>query len=180
MTSDHHTEYLAKAVSALTPEGRKRADELLDELAASVGDNGWIAKFAWVREAEVDLGRTGLTPPDADPGLRLTKQQLDELISGFTTIRDLGTEGAGYADVGLKAAVEQGIILGPRMVVVTRAIVATGSYGPKGAPEIKLPQGAEEADGIDGLAHAVGDQVGQRAHHWSLPRGLLLFERAII
>ena len=88
MMSDHHTEYLAKAVATLTPEGRKRADELLDELAASVGDNGWIAKFAWVREAEVDLGRTGLTPPDADPGLRLTKQQLDELISGFTTIRD--------------------------------------------------------------------------------------------
>ncbi len=56
------------------------------------------------------------------------------LGSGFTTIRDLGTEGAGYADVGLKQAVAQGIIPGPRMVVVTRAIVATGSYAPKGSP----------------------------------------------
>src|SRR6516162_10849823 len=54
------------------------------------------------------------------------------LAAGFTTIRDLGTEGAAYADVGLKQAVEQGIIPGPRMLVVTRAIVATGSYGPKG------------------------------------------------
>jgi imidazolonepropionase-like amidohydrolase len=85
------------------------------------------------------------------------------LDAGFTTIRDLGTEGAGYADVGLKAAVEQGVIPGPRMVVVTRAIVATGSYGPKGAPEVKLPQGAEEADGIEGIAHAVRDQAGRGA-----------------
>ena len=54
------------------------------------------------------------------------------LVAGFTTIRDLGTEGAGYADVELKQAVEQGIIPGPRMLVSTRAIVATGSYGPKG------------------------------------------------
>ena len=54
------------------------------------------------------------------------------LMAGFTTMRDLGTEGAGYADVELKQAVEQGIIPGPRMLVATRAIVATGSYGPKG------------------------------------------------
>src|SRR5437868_5485797 len=66
------------------------------------------------------------------------------LLSGFTTIRDLGTEGAGYADVGLKQAVEQKISVGPRMLVVTRAIVATRSYAPKGfAPEWRLPQGAD-------------------------------------
>ena len=69
-------------------------------------------------------------------------------MAGFTTIRDLGTEGAGYADVELKQAVDQGIIPGPRMLVATRAIVATGSYGPKGfALEWRVPQGAEEADG---------------------------------
>src|SRR4029078_1668580 len=56
----------------------------------------------------------------------------DTLAAGFPTIRDLGTEGAGYADVELKDAIEQGIIPGPRMLVSTRAIVATGSYGPKG------------------------------------------------
>lgn len=85
------------------------------------------------------------------------------LDSGFTTIRDLGTEGAGYADVGLKQAVEEGIIAGPRMTVVTRAIVATGSYAPNGfAPEVKVPQGAEEADG-DALTRVVRDQIGRGA-----------------
>jgi imidazolonepropionase-like amidohydrolase len=86
------------------------------------------------------------------------------LLSGFTTIRDLGTEGAGYADVGLKQAVNQGIIAGPRMLVTTRAIVATGSYGPKGfAPEWTIPQGAEETDGHDALIRVVRDQIGRGA-----------------
>jgi imidazolonepropionase-like amidohydrolase len=86
------------------------------------------------------------------------------LMAGFTTIRDLGTEGAGYADVELKQAVNQGIIPGPRMLASTRAIIATGSYGPKGfALEWKVPQGAEEADGIDGLMRVVRDQIGHGA-----------------
>src|SRR5215471_956737 len=95
---------------------------------------------------------------------RATNHLRNTLFAGFTTIRDLGTEGAGYADVGLKQAVEQGIIPGPRMLVVTRAIVATGSYGPKGyAPEWRVPQGAEEADGIDSLTRVVRDQIGKGA-----------------
>src|SRR6266571_3352588 len=95
---------------------------------------------------------------------RATNHLRNELMAGFTTIRDLGTEGAGYADVGLKQAVNQGIIPGPRMLVATRAIVATGSYGPKGyAPEWNVPQGAEEADGIDGLTRVVREQIGKGA-----------------
>jgi imidazolonepropionase-like amidohydrolase len=86
------------------------------------------------------------------------------LMAGFTTIRDLGTEGAGYADAELKQAVQQGIIPGPRMLVVTRAIVATGAYGPKGyALEWRVPQGGEEADGIDSLTRIVRDQIGHGA-----------------
>jgi imidazolonepropionase-like amidohydrolase len=86
------------------------------------------------------------------------------LMAGFTLVRDLGTEGAGYADVGLKQAVDQGIIPGPRMLVSTRAIVATGSYGPKGyAPEWNVPQGAEEADGVDSMARVVRGQIGKGA-----------------
>jgi imidazolonepropionase-like amidohydrolase len=86
------------------------------------------------------------------------------LMAGFTLVRDLGTEGAGYADVGLKQAVEQGIIPGPRMLVATRAIVATGAYGPKGyAPEWTVPQGGEEADGIDSLTRIVRSQIGHGA-----------------
>jgi imidazolonepropionase-like amidohydrolase len=95
---------------------------------------------------------------------RATNHLRNTLQAGFTTIRDLGTEGAGYADVGLKQAVEQGIIPGPRMLVTTRAIVATGSYGPKGyASEWRVPQGAEEADGIDSLTRVVRDQIGHGA-----------------
>ena len=95
---------------------------------------------------------------------RATNHLRNTLLAGFTTIRDLGTEGAAYADVGLKQAVEQGIIPGPRMLVTTRAIVATGSYGPKGyAPEWRVPQGAEEADGVDALARVVRDQIGKGA-----------------
>jgi imidazolonepropionase-like amidohydrolase len=95
---------------------------------------------------------------------RATNHARSTLLAGFTTIRDLGTEGAGQADVGLKQAIEQGIIPGPRMLVVTRAIVATGSYGPKGfAPELNIPQGAEEADGVDGITRVVRDQIGRGA-----------------
>jgi imidazolonepropionase-like amidohydrolase len=86
------------------------------------------------------------------------------LMAGFTTVRDLGTEGAAYADVELKQAVNQGIIPGPRILASTRAIVATGSYAPKGfALEWRVPQGAEEADGIDNLTRVVRDQIGHGA-----------------
>jgi imidazolonepropionase-like amidohydrolase len=86
------------------------------------------------------------------------------LMAGFTTVRDLGTEGAGYADVELKQAVDQGIIPGPRILASTRAIVATGSYAPKGfALEWRVPQGAEEADGVDSLTRVVRDQIGHGA-----------------
>ncbi|HEX5216430.1 MAG TPA: amidohydrolase family protein [Vicinamibacterales bacterium] len=94
---------------------------------------------------------------------RATNHLRDTLNAGFTTIRDLGTEGAGYADVGLKQAVNQGIIPGPRMIVTTRAIVATGTYAPKGYPaEWDVPQGAEEADG-ESLIRVVRDQAGKGA-----------------
>src|SRR5574341_1546471 len=85
------------------------------------------------------------------------------LMAGITTTRDLGTEGAGYADVGLKQAIDQGIIPGPRMIVTTRAIVASGSYGPKGAQEWSLPLGAEEGNGRDQLIRVVRDQMGRGA-----------------
>ncbi|HMF79234.1 MAG TPA: amidohydrolase family protein, partial [Bryobacteraceae bacterium] len=106
---------------------------------------------------------------------RATNHLRVTLMAGFTTIRDLGTEGAAYADVELKQAVEQGIIPGPRMLVSTRAIVATGAYGPKGfALEWRVPQGAEEADGVDSLIRTVRDQIGHGAdwiklygdYHW--------------
>jgi imidazolonepropionase-like amidohydrolase len=86
------------------------------------------------------------------------------LQAGFTTERDLGTEGAAYADVGLKQAIDQRIIPGPRLLVATRAVVATGSDGPGGFdPRWQVPQGAEEADGSDDVIHVVRSQIGHGA-----------------
>ena len=93
---------------------------------------------------------------------RATNHARETLRAGFTTVRDLGTEGAGYADVGLKRAIAEGIIPGPRMIVTTRAIVATGSYGPRYTGDVELPQGAEEADAST-LVKVVRDQIGHGA-----------------
>jgi len=87
----------------------------------------------------------------------------ETLMAGFTTTRDLGTEGAGYDDVGLKMAIVKGVVPGPRMLVATRAIVATGSYGPKSVNDNTFIQGAEEADGLDGITHVVRSQIGHGA-----------------
>ena len=82
------------------------------------------------------------------------------LMAGITTVRDLGTEGAAYADVGLRQAINEGIIPGPRMLVAGPAMVVTGSYAPKGfAPEVTVPQGAEEADGLDGVVRVARGQI---------------------
>ncbi|MDQ2771495.1 MAG: amidohydrolase family protein [Bacteroidota bacterium] len=94
---------------------------------------------------------------------RATVHAQRTLLAGFTTARDLGSEGAGYADVGLKQAIDQGIIPGPRLLVATRALVATGSYGPKLSVDEDVPQGAQEADGVDGLIRAVREQLGKGA-----------------
>jgi imidazolonepropionase-like amidohydrolase len=94
---------------------------------------------------------------------RATQHARATLMAGFTTVRDLGTEGAADADVGLKQSIEKGIIPGPRMLVVTRAIVATGSYGPKRTDShLPVPQGAEEADASN-LVRVVRSQIGAGA-----------------
>ena len=99
--------------------------------------------------------------------LRAGQQARATLLSGFTTLRDLGTEGADYADVSLKRAIEEGLIEGPRLFVVTRAIVATGSYGPAPRslrPDVCCtPQGAQEASGVPEVIRAVREQAGRGA-----------------
>ncbi|HVW96569.1 MAG TPA: amidohydrolase family protein [Mucilaginibacter sp.] len=95
---------------------------------------------------------------------RAVNHARETLLAGFTTVRDLGTEGAGYDDVGLKMAVMKGVVPGPRMLVATRAIVATGSYGPKSnVAEATIIKGGEEADGVDGITHVVRSQIGHGA-----------------
>jgi imidazolonepropionase-like amidohydrolase len=103
-----------------------------------------------------------LKEPLAYRTLRAGKQATATLMAGFTTVRDLGTEGAGDADVGLKRAIEDGVVAGPRLFVATRAIVATGAYGPARrnyAAGWDLPQGAQEASGPDEVTRAVRQQA---------------------
>jgi imidazolonepropionase-like amidohydrolase len=103
-----------------------------------------------------------LHEPEALRVARAVNHARATLMAGFTTVRDLGTEGAGYADVGLKMAIDQGIMPGPRMIVTTKAIVVTGQYGPKGFSTDYMdliPQGAEEANGIDELSRVVRSQI---------------------
>ena len=86
------------------------------------------------------------------------------LLAGFTTVRDLGTEGAMYDDAGLKIAIEKGIRPGPRMIIATRAIVAKGTYGPSSDnPDMEILKGAEEVSGIESIANAVRTQIGKGA-----------------
>jgi len=98
--------------------------------------------------------------------VRAVRHASATLRAGFTLLRDLGTEGAGYADVAIKRAIDEGLIPGPRLIVVTRAIVATGTYGPARAKfrsDCCLPQGAEEASGRDEIVRAVRHQASHGA-----------------
>lgn len=104
-----------------------------------------------------------LKESDALRVTRATVHARRTLLAGFTTVRDLGSEGAGYSDVGLKKAIEERIIPGPRMIVAGPAIVATGSYGPKGFDtDFKVMLGAEQADG-NNIVRVVRDQIGKGA-----------------
>jgi len=88
----------------------------------------------------------------------------ETLMAGFTTERDLGTEGAMYDDVGLKKAIEKGIVPGPRMICATRAIVAKGTYGPRSpSPDVILPQGAAEVSGIEEMGNEARTQISKGA-----------------
>ncbi|MGH7562623.1 MAG: amidohydrolase family protein [Gemmatimonadales bacterium] len=105
-----------------------------------------------------------LTEPLALRVARAVVHAARTLEAGFTTVRDLGTEGADDADAGLQAAIAEGIVPGPRLLIANRAIVATGSYGPKGFdPRWRVPQGAEEADGLDGVTRVTREQIGRGA-----------------
>lgn len=97
----------------------------------------------------------------AERSIRAARHLERTLEAGFTTVRDLGSEGAGFADVGIRQAVQKGVVRGPRLIVAGPAIVATGSYGPKGFHEgVDVPLGAAEADGPQGLLEETRRQIG--------------------
>ena len=113
---------------------------------------------------EVSWNDQVLKESRAERVARATVHARATLLAGFTTTRDLGTEGAGYDDVGLKQAIDKGVIPGPHIICATRAIVATGSYGPKELSyDVESPHGAAEADGPEGLTKEVRTQIGKGA-----------------
>jgi imidazolonepropionase-like amidohydrolase len=96
--------------------------------------------------------------------LRASKAVKIALGNGFTTVRDLETEGAMYTDVDVKRAINNGVIDGPRMVVSTRALSVTGGYGPSGySPEVTHPMGVQIVDGVDQARKAVREQIAHGA-----------------
>lgn len=98
--------------------------------------------------------------------MKAARHATDTLQAGFTTLRDLGTEGVDYADVGIKRALDEGVIAGPRLFVATRAIVATASYGPAERnyrPDMDIPYGAQEATGVNEVTKAVREQSSHGA-----------------
>lgn len=107
-----------------------------------------------------------LKEPVAYRTIEAVKHARATVRAGFTTLRDLGTEGAGYSDVSVRDAIDKGLIPGPRMFVATRAIVATGCYGPgpRGfRPDLNLPKGGQEVSGVDQILAAVREQAGHGA-----------------
>ncbi|GAB3368301.1 amidohydrolase family protein [Lysobacter rhizosphaerae] len=107
-----------------------------------------------------------LKEPEAYRTLKAGLHARDTLLAGFTTLRDLGTEGAGYDDVAVKRAIDEGLIPGPRLFVTTRAIVASSSYGPGPhgfRPDMELHGGAQEVSGRDEATRAVREQAGRGA-----------------
>lgn len=113
---------------------------------------------------EVSWNDQVLNESRAERTARAVSHAKATLLAGFTTVRDLGTEGAGYDDVGLKQAVEKGVMIGPRMIIATKAIVAKGSYGPnlKNA-DLDLPQGAAEVGNLEEMSKEVYTQLGKGA-----------------
>jgi imidazolonepropionase-like amidohydrolase len=107
-----------------------------------------------------------LTEPVAYRSVAASIHARNTLLAGFTLLRDLGTEGAGFSDLAIQRAIDEGMIPGPRLLVATKAIVATASYapGPRGfAENVLLPKGAQEASGIPEILKAAREQIGMGA-----------------
>ena len=113
---------------------------------------------------ETDWNDQVLKESPVERAIRGTNHVKNSLLAGVTTMRDLGAEGAGYTDVYLKKTIDDGIIIGPRLLVAGPAIVATGAYGPKGFHDgVTVPLGAEAASGVDQCIETVRRQMGNGA-----------------
>ncbi len=113
---------------------------------------------------EVSWNDQVLRESRAERTIRAANHARATLLAGFTTVRDLGTEGAEYDDAGLKRSIDSNLIPGPRMIIASKAIVATGSYGPRlKNADIDVPQGAAEVGNIPEMEKEVRNQIARGA-----------------
>jgi imidazolonepropionase-like amidohydrolase len=175
---DPHGDRWIESASVLARDGRIAAVGADAERSAATGTRRIDAQGLFLLPGLIDLhSHLLLHPYDETPWndqvleeslelrtIRATVAARTTLEAGFTTLRDLGTEGAGFADVALRDAIAKDMIPGPRVFASTRAIVATACYGPAGFdPRWNVPKGAQEADGVDGVRKAVREQIAAGA-----------------
>ena len=157
-------ESVSDAANARTPEGATVIDLSQQTVLPGLIDSHTHIFLQGEEPARGGYDANILTAPLAMRAARATVAAHRALEQGFTTLRDVETEGAGYGDVGIKQAINAGYIPGPRMIVSTRAISTTGGYPLEGyAPELEMPKGAQIVDGPVEARKAAREQLDHGA-----------------
>lgn len=160
----NHIESVSDAANAKTPSGATVIDLSKATVLPGLIDSHTHIFLQGEDPAQGGYDANILTAPLSLRAARATVAARRALEQGFTTLRDLETEGAGYGDVGIKQAIEFGYIPGPRLLVVTRAISTTGGYPLEGyAPELEMPKGAQIVDGPVEARKAAREQLDHGA-----------------
>jgi len=157
-------ESVSDAANAKTPDGATVIDLSQQTVLPGLIDSHTHIFLQGEEPAKGGYDANILTAPLAMRAARATVAARRALEQGFTTLRDVETEGAGYGDVGIKQAINAGYIPGPRMIVSTRAISTTGGYPLEGyAPELEMPKGAQIVDGPVEARKAAREQLDHGA-----------------
>src|SRR5712691_7509014 len=160
----NHIDSVSDAANAKIPAGATVIDLLKETVLPGLIDSHTHIFLQGEDPAQGGYDANILTAPLAMRAARATVAARRALEQGFTTLRDVETEGAGYGDVGIKQAIEAGYIPGPRLLVVTRAISTTGGYPLEGyAPELEMPKGAQIVDGPVEARKAAREQLDHGA-----------------
>lgn len=160
----NHIESVSDAANAKTPTGASVIDLSKATVLPGLIDSHTHIFLQGEDPAQGGYDANILTAPLALRAARATVAVRRALEQGFTTLRDVETEGAGYGDVGIKEAIEGGYIPGPRLFVATRAISTTGGYPLEGyAPELEMPKGAQIVDGPVAARKAAREQLDHGA-----------------
>jgi imidazolonepropionase-like amidohydrolase len=160
----NHIESVSDAASAKTPAGATLIDLSQATVLPGLIDSHTHIFLQGEDPAQGGYDANILSAPLALRAARATVAARRALEQGFTTLRDVETEGAGYGDIGIKQAIEGGYIPGPRLLVATRAISTTGGYPLEGyAPELEMPKGAQIIDGPIEARKAAREQLDHGA-----------------